>query len=93
MVDTNGNVNLAAVRTYANANGDTPFVPVVSAQNFSVVNARLEAVTETIKVLGKFVADNPGHLRAPALAVAINRAKLGQAHYQAQLTATTAGCS
>ena len=130
MVDDNDNVNLAAVRTYANANGsssavqdegsgaitggpgnvgdvpnfdsagnllvpgndddsdtDTPFIPAVNAMTFAEVNTRLESVGDTIEVLEKFVADNPDHLQAGPLRVAIARAKLEQAHYQAQFNA------
>ena len=135
LVDANDNVNLAAVRTYANANGDnsavqdamtgaitdgpghvsangasnfdaagnllvpstdadsdpeTPLAPTTSATAFQAVNARLESVTDTIKVLEKFQADNPGHLQSDVIAVAIARAKAEQTHYQAQFDAMVA---
>ena len=120
-------VNIANVRTYANAEGgtdgatqdstsgaitgtsnfdaagnllipledgdsdaDTPLTRVKSAQTYTVVNTQLTQVNNVVTALEKLQSDNKNALLQGAIDEAVRRAKLEQAHFQAQFDALVA---
>ena len=119
-------VNLANVRTYANAEGgsestqdpttgaitgtsnfdaagnllipledgdsdtETPLTQVKSARTYSVINTQLTNVNNVVTALEKLQSVNKNALLQGAIDEAVRRAKLEQAHFQAQFDALVA---
>ena len=64
--------------------------PVQESMTYMQVKERLDAVGDVVEALEKLQADNKNALLTPVITEGVRRAKVEQAHYQAQFAAMVA---
>ncbi len=76
--------NLLIPLSDGDSDAATPITPTTSAQTYSVINTQLTQVNNVVTALEKLQGENKNALFQPIIDEAVRRAKLEQAHFQAQ---------